>query len=123
MTYVSFGEFVVFKRKSKRLSARQLAYKLNISPNYLCEIEKGKKIFISDEILEQMKKILCNDTDEEKIFYELIALEQNAIPKDIYQYILKEKHVQNALRLAQKLNIPEEEWDTFSTKISSIYKV
>lgn len=121
MTNDSFGEFIVNKRKKNKLTARQLALKLNISSNYLCEIEKGKKIFVSDEILENMKKILCDNLDEELLFYELIALEQNTIPKDISQYVLKNKYIQKAIRLAQKLNVAEQEWEVFITYFSDKY--
>ena len=118
----SFGEFVVNKRQENKISARNLALKLNISSNYLCEIEKGRKIFVSDEILENMKTLLCDNLDEELLFYDLIAFEQNTIPKDIFQYVLKKKYVQKAIRLAQKLNISEQEWNVFITNICNTYQ-
>ena len=43
MSFTTLGEFIIQKRKEKELSARQLALAVDITPEYMCEIEKGRK--------------------------------------------------------------------------------
>lgn len=118
----SFGTFIVSKRIEKNLSARQLALKLNISPNYMCEIEKGKKCFFSDKILEDMKQILCDGYNDEILFYDLIALERGVVSKDILNYIINNDYAKSAIRLACYYCISDVEWANFIQNINELYK-
>ena len=40
---LTFGEFLVAKRKEREMPARELADALGISPVYMCDIEKNRK--------------------------------------------------------------------------------
>jgi transcriptional regulator with XRE-family HTH domain len=40
---LSFGEFILERRKKLDMTGRELANKLSISAVYLCDIEKGRK--------------------------------------------------------------------------------
>lgn len=107
----SFGAFVATKRKEKGISARQLAHKLSISPNYLCEIEKGKKNAFSNTVLIKMKETLCKSQEEEYEFYDLLAKEKNSIPNDVLDYIKNNHSLIKLIRFANTHNLSNEVWD------------
>ena len=110
---MSFGEFIIAKRKEKDLSARQLAIKLDISPVYMCDIEKGRKNAFSDELLEKMRVILCVTEQDCDTFYDLAAVARNTVSSDLPEYIMENELVRTALRKAKKNQIPDEKWEKF----------
>lgn len=118
----TIGSYIVSKRIEKGLSAKQLASKLNISPNYMCEIEKGKKCWFSDSVLEKAKELLCDNYIEEIMFYDLIAKERKTIPKDILDYIADNNSAKNVLRFAIIHGLTDDDWNAFLNLIKENYK-
>jgi len=51
---MTFGEFIVAKRRARDMPARQLADALGISPVYMCDIEKDRKYAVSREFLNKL---------------------------------------------------------------------
>ncbi len=114
MSYeITFGDFIVAKRKEIDLSARQLAMKLDISPVYMCDIEKGRKNAFSDELLEKMRSILCTSEKDSDMFYDLAAIARNTVSSDLPEYIMENELVRTALRKAKKNQISDEKWEKF----------
>ena len=114
---LSFGEFIIEKRKEKEISARQLAIKLNISPVYMCDIEKGRKSAVSNKFLDNLCRILnLSESDTEKM-YDLAAIARNTVSADLPQYIMENELVRTALRTAKKNQTPDEKWERFINEI------
>lgn len=70
------GDFLKIKRKEKKLTLRQMAYKTNLSHTYISEIEKGKlkgtpetqeKIFLALELNDDERKYFINLFEEEQL--------------------------------------------------------
>ena len=55
---VSFGTYITETRKSKNLSQRELAAKLDISPQYLNDIEHDKRSPSSPQLIEMIAATL-----------------------------------------------------------------
>ena len=61
---ITFGEFIKGKRQDKGISLRKFAEQLNISPVYLCNMEKDRNPAPKDNVLSRMAQMLVlNDED------------------------------------------------------------
>ena len=109
----SFGDFIISKRKEKGITARELAAALEISPVYMCDIEKGRRTAYSDDILEKLKQILLLSEEESERMYDLAAISRNTVSADLPKYIMENELVRTALRTARKHQVPDEKWETF----------
>lgn len=117
---MTFGEYLKQKRLDKEITLRGFAKLVDISPVYLCDLEKGKKAAPSMEVMQKMVSKLALNKEESERFYDLAALEQtakNPIPKDLNAF-LKDNHViVSALRTAKDLDATDEEWQDFIDKL------
>ena len=114
---VTFGEFLVKKRLTCELSARQLAIALDFSAVYICDIEKGRRS-VPDEILEQLPKLLHLTEEETDIMYDLAAKSRNTVSADLPEYIMEKDIVRAALRTAKKHNVTDKQWEDFIRRIT-----
>lgn len=108
----SFGKFIREKREALGETVRGFAAKLEITPAYLVDIEKGnryapKKYF--DKIIKELKL----SEDEKDKFYDMAAVTRGYTYEDINPYLGQQPIARVALRRARDLNIPEEEWYSF----------
>ena len=118
MKDMTFGEFIIAKRKEKDLSARQLAIALDISPVYMCDIEKGRpKTPVSNEFLDKLCQILNLTESEKEIMYDLAAVARDTVSADLPKYIMENELVRTALRAAMKNNVPDEKWEKFISEV------
>ena len=117
---MTFGEYLKQKRLDKEITLRGFAKLVDISPVYLCDLEKGRKAAPSMEVMQKMVSKLALNKEESERFYDLAALEQtakNPIPKDLNAF-LKDHHViVSALRTAKDLDATDEEWQDFIDKL------
>lgn len=117
---MTFGEYLKQKRLDKEITLRGFAKLVDISPVYLCDLEKGRKAAPSMEVMQKMVSKLALNKEESEMFYDLAALEQtakNPIPKDLNAF-LKDNHViVSALRTAKDLDATDEEWQDFIDKL------
>ena len=117
---MTFGEYLKQKRLDKEITLRGFAKLVDISPVYLCDLEKGRKAAPSMEVMQKMVSKLALNKEESERFYDLAALEQtakNPIPKDMNAF-LKDNHViVSALRTAKDLDATDEEWQDFIDKL------
>lgn len=114
---LTFGEFIVRKRKEKDLSARQLAIAVEITPEYMCEIEKGRKTAVSEPIMDRLIQILNLSESETELFYDLAAISRNTVSADLPEYIMAHELVRAAIRTAKKHKVPDEKWEKFIKEI------
>ena len=117
---MTFGQYLKQKRLDKEITLRGFAKLVDISPVYLCDLEKGRKAAPSMEVMQKMVSKLALNKEESERFYDLAALEQtakNPIPKDLNAF-LKDNHViVSALRTAKDLDATDEEWQDFIDKL------
>lgn len=117
---MTFGEYLKQKRLDKEITLRGFAKLVDISPVYLCDLEKGRKAAPSMEVMQKMVSKLALNKEESERFYDLAALEQtakNPIPKDLNAF-LKDNHViVSTLRTAKDLDATDEEWQDFIDKL------
>lgn len=73
------GEYLKLKRKEKKLSLRQVAYKTGLSHTYISDIEKGNLIG-TNETHEKIITGLSFTEDEKNYFYNLL-IEEKTLPK------------------------------------------
>jgi len=114
---ISFGGFIIQKRKAKEMSARQLALAADITPEYMCEIEKGRKTAVSEDILNRLIRVLTLTEAETELFYDLAAIARNSVSADLPEYIMANQLVRAAIRTAKKNNVPDEKWEKFIKEI------
>lgn len=113
----TFGEYVAKKRKEKGLLARELAAAAKISPEYICDIEKGRRTAVAEEILETLIRVLDLSEKETELMYDLAAIARNTVSADLPQYIMENELVRAAIRTAKKNKVPDEKWEQFISEI------
>ena len=117
---MTFGEYLKQKRLDKEITLRGFAKLVDISPVYLCDLEKGRKAAPSMEVMQKMVSKLALNKEESERFYDLAALEQtakNPIPKDLNAFLKDNRVIVSALRTAKDLDATDEEWQDFIEKI------
>lgn len=117
---MTFGEYLKQKRLDKEITLRGFAKLVDISPVYLCDLEKGRKAAPSMEVMQKMVSKLALNKEESERFYDLAALEQtakNPIPKDLNAFLKDNRVIVSALRTAKDLDATDEEWQYFIDKL------
>ena len=117
---MTFGEYLKQKRLDKEITLRGFAKLVDISPVYLCDLEKGRKAAPSMEVMQKMVSKLALNKEESERFYDLAALEQtakNPIPKDLNAFLKDNRVIVSALRTAKDLDASDEEWQDFIDKL------
>ncbi|HBC96083.1 MAG TPA: XRE family transcriptional regulator [Clostridium sp.] len=109
----SFGEFIAKKREEKKITLREMAKKLDITPPYLSDIEKGRRNPPEKAKLDEIAAILCLSEEELRFMYDLAGKKRNAVSPDLPEYIMDRDYVRSALRTARDLNAGEKEWLKF----------
>lgn len=116
----TFGSFLTEKRKARDISLRQFAEKLELSPVYLCNLEKDRRPAPKTEILERIAVLLILSQAEKEEMYDLAALSKKipAISSDLPEYIMDRDIVRVALRTAKDVDATDEEWQEFIEKLN-----
>jgi len=117
---MTFGEYLKQKRLDKEITLRGFAKLVDISPVYLCDLEKGRKAAPSMEVMQKMVSKLALNKEESERFYDLAALEQtakNPIPKDLNAFLKDNRVIVSALGTAKDLDATDEEWQDFIDKL------
>ena len=117
---MTFGEYLKQKRLDKEITLRGFAKLVDISPVYLCDLEKGRKAAPSMEVMQKMVSKLALNKEESERFYDLAALEQtakNPIPKDLNAFLKDNRVIVSALSTAKDLDATDEEWQDFIDKL------
>lgn len=78
-----FGKLIETNRLTHTIGLREMATKLNISPTYLCDIEKGRRNPPNYQILLQIKDILQLSKSEFEYMCDLASEELTECPADI----------------------------------------
>ena len=114
----TFGEYLLHRRKSLGMSARELAISSQISAVYICDLEKGNRPAPTDEKLERLAQALrVSDKEERAMFYDLAAKSKNSVSKDLPDYIMEKDIVRAALRTAKECDATDKEWQEFIERL------
>lgn len=97
-----FGEFVTTRRKKKEISLRGMAEKLELSPAYWSDIEKGRRNPPNINILGELSKILNLSQEEFDEMVDMASEDRDEIPMDLPEYIKESNLARTALRKARK---------------------
>jgi len=120
MKHETFGQFLKRKRLERDFTLRGFAGKMNLSPVYICDVEKDRKPAPSDERLEQIAKVLFLDKREVEIMRDLAAMSRTrpSVSNDLPEYIMENEVVRLALRTAKDVDASDEEWLEFIEKLN-----
>lgn len=109
----SFGEFIASKREEKKITLREMARLLKITPPYLSDIEKDRRNSPEREKLDEIAAILSLSDDECRYMYDLAGKKRKTVSPDLPDYIMDRDYVRVALRTAMDLGAGEDEWMKF----------
>lgn len=120
MEQQTFGDFLKGKRLEKEITLRGFAGMLDVSPVYLCDVEKSRKPAPSSERLKQIAKLLMLEKKEIEEMYDLAAMSRSrpAVSSDLPEYIMENEIVRIALRTAKEVDATDEEWLEFIEKLN-----
>ena len=105
-----FGEYVKQRRENLNMTMREFAEKVQISPAYLCDIEKGNRK-PPEKYLEKFAEALkITDADELNAFYDRAGVSKNGQHTDINSYIDGLPSARVALRTAKDHHYTDEDW-------------
>lgn len=115
----TFGSFLNMKRQERGISLRKFAAQADISPVYMCNIEKDRNPAPSKDILNKMVRLLLLTDEETKLFFDLAAksMKEPTVPKDLPEYIMDRDIVRVALRTAKDVDATDEEWQEFISRL------
>lgn len=108
--HLPFGEYVKQKRETLKMTMRDFAEKIQISPAYLCDIEKGNRkppVKYLQKIAEVLQII---DSDELNSFYDSAGVSKDGQHSDINNYIDGLPSARMALRTAKDNHYTDEDW-------------
>lgn len=111
--YLNFGDFIAKKREEKKMTLREVAKLLDISPPYLSDVEKDRRNPFDLEKLDLLAGILYLSEEDKRIMLDLAGKRRNAVAPDLPDYIMERDYVSTALRTARDLDAGEEEWLKF----------
>ncbi len=110
---VSFGKYIETLRKEKQKSLRETAKAIEVSPQFLSEVEKGRKSTLTNERLEKLAKFLSLTETQTYTLYNMAAEARTAndiqIPQDCADYAAN-PFVLEACRLSKETGAGEAEW-------------
>ena len=108
--HLPFGEYVKQRRECLKMTMRDFAEKVQISPAYLCDIEKGNRT-PPVKYLEKIAEVLqITDVDELNTFYDSAGVSKNGQHSDINTYIDGFPSARMALRTARDKHYTDEDW-------------
>ncbi len=109
-----FGKKMKELRKEKKISLRQLAKMLKLTPAYISRIENGHENPPKAEHISRIAQILEVD---DSVLFELMpkGLRHQRIPEDIIEGYQKDevtnRKVPEFFRTVRKANLSEKDWD------------
>ena len=112
-----FGEYIAGKRKSSEITLRGMAAKLNISPAYLSDIEKGRRNPPDLKMLEKMAEELHLNQIETDTMFDLAGQAREEISPDLPDYIMNKPSLRIALRKARQKGAKDDFWEEVIKKL------
>jgi len=100
----TFGSYLRSLRQEHKLSLREVARALQITPTYLSDLERGNNRPPDKVLLEKIIHVLQLEQDEEACqnLLDLAARERNDLPADIKDYLMDNRTLQSLIRKIYK---------------------
>jgi transcriptional regulator with XRE-family HTH domain len=120
MEQQTFGEFLRKKRLRKEITLRGFAIMMELSPVYICDVEKDRKPAPSAVRLKRIAELLGFDEIEIDEMNDLAALSRSrpVVSNDLPEYIMENEIVRVALRTAKDADATDAEWLEFIEKLN-----
>jgi transcriptional regulator with XRE-family HTH domain len=109
-----FGDFIKRHREQKGLPLREVARLLDLSPAYICDMEKNRRNPLYNDKLYKLSAILGLTQDDEYWLFDLSARELKKAPydvEDMFFYTEIGDMCRQALRLTKKGILTIKEWE------------
>ncbi len=107
------GKHIESLRKERQKSLRKTAKAIEVSPQYLSEVEKGRKSTLTNERLEKLTNFLCLSENEYHTLMEMSAKARERsdvlMPQDCADFAAND-FVVEACRLSKETGAGEAEW-------------
>lgn len=111
--YQTFAEYITQIRLDRKLTLRQVAEKLNVSPAYYSDVEKGRRNPLSLEKIELFSEMTNMTADEKVMMLDLAGKDRSEVAPDLPEYIMGRDYVSAALRTARDLGADQNDWEAF----------
>ena len=115
---MEFKDFLSAKRKDRKITIRDFAKQVKLSPSFVCDLESGNRNYpITDDVNPNLRddlikalKLNKHETEElDRLIDESLLHSRKVLP-DMSSYLLKTPMAQFALRTAKENNITDEQW-------------
>lgn len=103
MARMNLGIFIIKKRKQIKMSSRQLALACEITPPYLNDIEKGKRIPSFEVLSKLVKELKLNEQDIYQLFDLAAEDGKGKVSYDIAEYIMSNADLRQCIRNVIKM--------------------
>lgn len=120
---LTFGEFLKEKRKSQKISLRELAKLLGISPPYMSDIENDHRNPPDKTKLDKIAQLLSLDQNERNQLYDLAAtskIRSYVVSPDLAEFIMGNEKLRMALRKAKDKKINDKQWEKIIKTIDEL---
>lgn len=114
---LKFGDFITIRRNAMGVTLRGMAERLEITPAYLSDIEKGRRNPPDKHLLEKMSTELQLNEQDKVLLFDLAGSGRGEIPPDLPEYIKTTDIVRIALRKAKDI-ATEDDWQQFIDKLT-----
>lgn len=110
----AFGKFIKKRREQLNMSCRELAKKVQMSPVYLSDIERGNrkapiKTENGKEYMKSFIEYLDIDSNEIEQFYEM-AYATRGLNQELQDYIKSSDYILKAMWIAKEINLTDNDW-------------
>ena len=117
----TYGAFVRQKREAKGLSVRRLAAKLEVTPVYLSDLERGNRAAprrnSPKNLLERICELLITTEEDEHRYYDLAAESRDGQYDELNYYLQQHANARLALRVARDGGVTEDDWSLIAEQI------
>ena len=96
-----FGDYIRALRLGKGLGQRELARILDISPSYLNDIERNKRVAPRAELITSLTEALGADVE---MIFDLAGRSRETVPPDITDFVLDKPEVIALVRAIKNYN-------------------
>ena len=117
MAKINLGNFIIKKRKKRNLSSRQLALACDVTPPYMSDIEKNKRIPSFDVLTKLTKELKLEEQEIYQLFDLAVDDRKGKVPYDIAEYIMSNDELRQCIRFVIK-NKKETVWKKLLNEIN-----
>ncbi len=102
MAKINLGNFIIKNRKKLKLSSRQLALACNVTPSYMNDIEKNKRIPSFDVLTRLAKELKLEEQEIYQLFDLAVDDKKGKVSYDISEYIMSNDELRQCIRFVIK---------------------